>query len=131
MLQAGDGGPGGDGTGGNEDVVRAILHAAHGHPARGRDSGVPPEEVHLFLLEQALHAGAEFLRHLRLPPVDGGEVHGDIFSGDAPLPAFFQGLDHLRGVEQALGGDAPPVQACPAHVPLLHNGGFHPQLGGA
>ena len=112
-------------------MVRAVLHAVHRHPARGQDGSRAPEDVNLLLLQKALHAGAELLRYLRFLPVEGGEVHGEVFSGDAPFSALLQAHGKLRGVEEALGGDAAPVEAGAAQIPVLRQGGFEPQPGGA
>ena len=112
-------------------MVRAVLHTVHRHPARGQYGSRAPEDVNLLLLQKALHAGAELLRHLRFLPVEGGEVHGEAFSGDAPFSALLQAHGKLRGVKEALGGDAAPVEAGAAQVTVLRQGGSEPQSGGA
>ena len=112
-------------------MVRPVFHAVHRRPARSQNGTGSPEDIHLLLLEKSLHTGAKLLRHLCFLPVDGREVHGEISGGNPPFSALFQARGNLRGVEQAFCGDAAPVEAGAAHIPVLYNGGSDPQFGGA
>ena len=129
QVQPGDGGTGGDGTGGDQDV-RALIGALSGPDGLGAgDDGVFSDPIDLVGLEEGGHSVPQGGDHLVFPGGQPGPVGLYAAQGDAG-DALLQLLIALGGVHQGLGGDASPVETGAAGLPRLKEGDFLSQLRG-
>ena len=129
QVHAGDGDAGGAGASGHDQVVAGqVLAAGQVDRLPVRQGGVVGEHRDAVALLQEGHAVAQLLGDGVLPLDDLGVVEGDVVGADAEGRAVFRLVVHVGGVEQRLGGDAPPVQAGAAQLRLLHQGGVQAVL---
>lgn len=75
VFQPGDGGTGGDGAGGDENLIGGVDLALHLNLVGGQNGAGTPDQVHLLLTEEPLNALPQLLGHLSLAVVGGGKVH--------------------------------------------------------
>ena len=84
------------------------------------------------LLEEVLDALGVGEDDLVFVFVEGGEVELGVRDGDAEGGGGARAVQHFRGLQQRLGGDATDVQAGAAGERVfLDHGGLEAQLGGA
>ena len=131
-LQSGNGRHGVGRTGGDEDVLGLIDHAAAAvlHLSGGEDLGLSQDDIHLVLLQQEADTTHQLLNNAVLPGDHGGIIHAVQLGLDAVLPGSAHRVGHLRALKEGLGGDAADVQAGAAQVLPLHHSRPHSQLGG-
>ena len=135
LLQAGDGGRGVDGAGGDDDGVRRHLlpgavRLFHGQLLGADERGLAVNDSDLVHFQQALDAAGELLGNVVLVGDDLGKVH--LHAGDLHadvLALILDVLHQLGAVEQAFGGDAADIQAGAAQVLPFDEGHLGAQLG--
>ena len=124
QVQAGDGGPGGFGAGGHQDIFAGQFHRAlpSGHSdAVGAGQGAGAlVQVDLIGFDQLFNAGAKLFNHLVFAVVDFLDVKGYPLGTKAHRFKFLDTPIQGGSVEQGFGGDAPPVEAGAAHLAVLH-----------
>ena len=111
------------GSGGDDALIEAdIGHALIGldrdHVGTG-EAPVAIDHLHLAGLGQAREPAGELLDHRFLPAAQRVQVDLRSREPDAVIGHFLGLGDHLRGMEQRLGGDAADIQADPAEIGIL------------
>ena len=121
-----DGGPGRD-----HDVLGLQAIAGNLDHTFAREASAAFEGRDAACFEQALNAFDQLVDDGALSLLGGGPVEADVV-GDEPERRSVPGHRvELGRLEQSLGRDAAPDQACAAHPVLLHDGGPGAELGGA
>src|SRR5690606_21984496 len=93
--------------------------------------GGPIQHFDLVLLHQVADPGVELGGHLARALDHLSEIERGAGDGKAVVAEMAEGLEHLAGLQQRLGRDAPPVQADAAEGVALDDGGLHAELRGA
>jgi hypothetical protein len=128
--QAGRARPGGDDRV-PEPHGRPSVLAGHGEDVGGRELGDAVHDLDLALLGQAHEAAGELADDGLLPAAQRVDVDLRLAEGDAVRRGLLRLREHLRHVEQRLGGDAAHVEAHAAErLVALDEHGLEPEIGG-
>ena len=107
------------------DVVADLDLALRGQRA------VAVDQLDLVLVPEHLHAAGERVRDGGAALAERVPVDRDVLDHEPQLGAVSRLVVELGGVQDGLGRDAGVVEAAPARLVALDDGGLAPQLGGA
>ena len=109
--------------------LRSVL--GDGQLALAGDDAVALDDRDLVLLHQPLDAGIELAGDLAAAVDDLGQVEADLLGAEPVGGGVGQIMVDLRGAQQRLGRDAPPVEADAAQFLALDDRRLEPELRGA
>jgi hypothetical protein len=100
------------------------------HLVPAGEHGITDDELSLVLFQEELHAPGQRVGGLARLVEHAGVVEARHVHGDAQFLQRRQRAVQLGLVDERLGGDAPDVQADPAHLVALDDGRLQAELSG-